>query len=161
MEAEFSPETDEGGFVALRLDVLGELSPPREHQIEDDFLDGPEDVHDLGDLDLTPRQGSFDRGHGIDVARLANGALCEDEHLPRPLGDVRRHFLDALEVRLLAELDGAVDPFNQPAESSTLDNLATVTAASGMHFFSGAPDEKPRVDYLTTLQYHGFSYHGA
>jgi ethanolamine ammonia-lyase large subunit len=62
-------------------------------------------------------------------------------------------------VSFLAELDGAVDPFNQPAKSSTLDNLATVTAASGMNFFSGAPDEKPRVDYLTTLQYHGFSYH--
>ncbi|HVC04041.1 MAG TPA: hypothetical protein VND88_05145 [Candidatus Acidoferrales bacterium] len=60
----------------------------------------------------------------------------------------------------LAELYGAVDPFNQPPESSTLDNLATMTAASGMHFFSGAPDEKPRVDSLTTLQYHGFSYHG-
>jgi hypothetical protein len=34
-------------------------------------------------------------------------------------------------------------------------------AAGGVHFFSGAPDEKPRVDYLTTLQYHGFSYHDA
>jgi len=30
-----------------------------------------------------------------------------------------------------------------------------------VHLFSGAPDEKPRVDYLMTLQYHGFSYHGA
>jgi hypothetical protein len=28
-----------------------------------------------------------------------------------------------------------------------------------VHFFSGALDEKPRVDYLTTLQYLGFSYH--
>ncbi len=161
VETEFSPETDQGSFVALGLDVLRELSAPGEHQVEDDFLDRPEDVHDLGDLDLAARQGSLDSGHCIDVARLADGALCEDEYLPRPLGDVRWDFLDALEVRLLAELDGAVDPFNQPAEASALDNLATVTAASGMHFFSGAPDEKPRVDDLTTLQYHGFSYHGA
>ncbi|MGA7987011.1 MAG: hypothetical protein WCB51_01275 [Candidatus Dormiibacterota bacterium] len=63
-------------------------------------------------------------------------------------------------MRFLAEFDGAVDPFDQPAESSALDDLAAVTAASGMHFFSGAPDEKPRVDYLITLQYLGFSYHG-
>ena len=64
-------------------------------------------------------------------------------------------------MRLLAEFDAAVDPFDQPAESSTLDDLPAVTAASGVHLFSGAPDEKPRVDYLMTLQYHGFSYHGA
>ena len=90
---------------------------------------------------------------------LADGAAREHEHLLRPLGDIRRNFLDALEVRLLAELDCAVDPFDQPAEASALDHLAAMTAASGMHLFSGAPDEKPRVDYLTTLQYHGFSYH--
>jgi hypothetical protein len=161
MQAEFSPETDERSLVAFRLDILGELSPPGEHQVENDFLDRPEDVHDLGDLDLAARQGRLDRGHCIDVARLADGSLREDEHLPRPFGDVRWNFLDALEVGFLAELDGAVDPFDQPAEPSSLDNLTTVTAASGMHFFSGAPDEKPRVDYLTTLQYHGFSYHDA
>jgi hypothetical protein len=32
-------------------------------------------------------------------------------------------------------------------------------AARGVHFFSGALDEKPRVDYLTTIHYRGFSYH--
>ncbi len=160
VEAELSPETDQGSLVALGLDILRKLSPPREHQVEDDLLDRPEDVHHLGDLDLTARQGSLDGGHRIDVACLADGSFCEDEHLPRPFGDVGWDFLDALEVGFLAELDGAVDPFNQPAECSTLDYLATMTAASGMHFFSGAPDEKPRVDYLTTLQYHGFSYHG-
>lgn len=160
MESEFPPEANERRFVALRLDILGELSPPRQHQVEDDFLNGPEDVHDLGDLDLAARQSSLDRRHRVDVTRLSDGAFREDEHLPRPFGDVGWNFLDALEVRFLAELDCAVDPFDQPAEPSTLDNLAAVTAASGMHFFSGAPDEKPRVDYLTTLQYHGFSYHG-
>ena len=161
MEAKFPPETDQTGLVAFGLDILRKLGPPGEHQVEDNFLDRPEDIHDLGDLDLTARQSGLDGRHRIDVARLADGAFREDEHLPRPFGDVGWDFLDALEVGFLAELDGAVDPFNQPAESSTLDNLATVTAASGVDFFSGAPDEKPRVDYLTTLQYHGFSYHGA
>jgi len=41
----------------------------------------------------------------------------------------------------------------------TLDDFAAVPATRGVHFFSGALDEKPRVDYLTTLQYLGFSYH--
>ena len=77
----------------------------------------------------------------------------------RPLGDVRRYLLDALEVGFLAKLDSAVDPFDKPAQSGSLDNLATMPAAGGVHLFSGALDEKPRVDYLTTFQYLGFSYH--
>ncbi len=158
--SELSPEADQTCFVAFRLDILGELSAPRQHQVEDDFLNRPEDVHDLGDLDLAARQRSLHGGHRVNVARFSDGPFREDEHLPRPLGDVGWNFLDALEVRFLAELDCAVDPFDQPAEPSTLDDLAAVTAASGVHFLSGAPDEKPRVDYLIALQYHGFSYHG-
>ena len=64
-------------------------------------------------------------------------------------------------MRFLAELDCAVDPLDEPAQAGPLDNLAAVPATSGVHFFSGALDEKPRVDYLTTLQYLGFSYHVA
>ncbi|HVC04974.1 MAG TPA: hypothetical protein VND88_09885 [Candidatus Acidoferrales bacterium] len=62
-------------------------------------------------------------------------------------------------MRFLAELDGTVDPLDKPAQTSPLDNLAAMPATGGVHFFSGALDEKPRVDYLTTLQYLGFSYH--
>ena len=92
---------------------------------------------------------------------LADSAAREDEHLLRPLGNVRRDLFDALEVRFLAKLDGAVDPFDEPAQAGPLDNLAAMPATGGVHLFSGALDEKPRVDYLTTLQYLGFSYHVA
>jgi hypothetical protein len=62
-------------------------------------------------------------------------------------------------VRFLAKLDCAVDPLDEPAQAGPLDNLAAMPATGGVHLFSGALDEKPRVDYLTTLQYLGFSYH--
>jgi hypothetical protein len=62
-------------------------------------------------------------------------------------------------VRFLAKLDSAVDPLDEPAQAGPLHNFAAVPATRGVHFFSGALDEKPRVDYLTTLQYLGFSYH--
>jgi hypothetical protein len=161
MEAELSPETDQRRLVALGLYVLGELRPPWEHQVEDDLLDGPEDVHDLGDLDLAAGERSLDGGHRIDVTGLADRATSEHEDLARPFGDIGWDFLDALKMGLFAELDAAVDPLDQAAESGTLDHLPAVSAASGMHLFSGAPDEKPRVNCLTTLQYHGFSYHDA
>lgn len=159
MEAEFSPETDQRSLIALRLNVLGQLRPPREHQVEHDLLDRPEDVHDLGDLDLTPREGRLHGGQSLDVAGLADCAASKDEHLLRPLGDIRRHLFDALEVRFLAEFDCAVDPLDEPAQAGPLDNLAAMPATGGVHFFSGALDEKARVDYLTTLQYLGFSNH--
>src|SRR5690349_20114505 len=50
------PEPDAGGH----LDVLGQLGAPGKHQVEDHLLDRPEDVHDLGDLDLPPRHGLGD-----------------------------------------------------------------------------------------------------
>src|SRR5580704_4634674 len=101
MQPEFPPETYQRGFVALGLDVLGKLGPPREHQVEHDLLDRPEDVHDLGDLDLAARQSSLHGGESIDVASLADGAASKDEHLLRPFGDIRWHLFDALEVRFL------------------------------------------------------------
>jgi len=159
MQPELSPESDQRRFVALGLDVLGQLRPPREHQVEHDLLDRPEDVHDLGDLDLTAREGGLHRGESVDVAGLPDRAAREDEHLVRPFCNVRRDLFDALEVCFLAKLDRAVDPFDEPAQAGPLNNLAAMPAAGGVHLFSGALDEKPRVDYLTAFQYLGFSYH--
>ncbi|MFI5287158.1 MAG: hypothetical protein ACHQ4F_12665 [Candidatus Dormibacteria bacterium] len=159
MEAELSPETHQRRLIALGLNILGELSAPREHQIEHDLLDRPEDVHDLGDLDLATSEGRLDGGQRVDVPGFADRAAREDEHLLRPLGNVRRDLFDALEVRFLAKLNCTIDPLDEPAQARPLDNLAAMPATGGVHFFSGALDEKPRVDYLTTLQHLGFSYH--